>query len=178
VIGSIGRLDPIKAYDLMIRAFAALRANWSGGPSPELMLVGDGPERASLAALIERLGLEDVVRLVGWRKDVEAIYPLFDVFALSSWSEGTSLGLLEAMSSGVCPVVTDVGGSAAVLGERLRHCLVRPGDAGALAAAWREALAHPARLHADGAAARERVERTFAVGTMVRAYERIYAGEE
>src|SRR2546426_92127 len=159
VIGSIGRLDPIKAYDLMIRAFAALRANWSGGPSPELMLVGDGPERASLAALIERLGLEDVVRLVGWRKDVEAIYPLFDVFALSSWSEGTSLGLLEAMSSGVCPVVTDVGGSGAVLGEGLRHRLVRPGDPAALADGWRDALTHPEQRAGDGVVARGAGER-------------------
>lgn len=178
VLGSIGRLDPIKAYDIMIRAFALLRANWAEGPAPVLVLVGDGPERARLAALIERHGLRETVRLVGWRRDVEDVYAVFDVFTLSSWSEGTSLGLLEAMSTGVCPVVTDVGGSAAVLDERLRHRLVPPGDPVALAQAWRDALACPARRQADGAVGRQRVEQAFGVDPMVRQYERIYAGED
>ena len=178
VIGSVGRLDPIKAYDIMIQAFAVLRANWTKGPPPVLVLVGDGPDCARLRALIERLGLRDAARLAGWRRDVENVYALFDVFTLSSWSEGTSLGLLEAMSTGVCPVVTDVGGSPAVLGERLRHRLVRSGDVAALADAWRDALAHPGRRQADGAVARERVERAFDLDTMVRHYERLYTAEE
>lgn len=179
VIGSIGRLDPIKAYDVMLHAFARLRDRWDAarGAPPSLVLVGDGPERARLVALIERLGLRDAARLAGWRQDVENIYPAFDVFTLSSWSEGTSLGLLEAMSSGVCPVVTDVGGSGAALGEGLRHRLVPPGDPVALAAAWGEALGDPARRADDGAAGRRRVEQAFGVDAMVREYERIYSGE-
>ena len=178
VIGSIGRLDPIKAYDIMIEAFAVLRANWTDGPAPALVLVGDGPERARLTALIDRYGLGDSARLAGWRRDVENVHAVFDVFTLPSWSEGTSVALLEAMSTGVCPVVTDVGGSPAVLGESLRHRVVPPGDPAALATCWRDALAHPDRRAADGAIARERVERGFSVDTMVRQYERIYAGED
>lgn len=177
VIGSIGRLDAIKAYDIMIQAFATLRASWSGQPKPVLVVAGDGPEAGRLRALIERHGLQDAARLTGWRKDVEGLYALFDLFTLSSWSEGTSVGLLEAMSSGVCPIVTAVGGSPAVLGDGLRHRLVPPGDAGALAAAWRNALRHPDLRKADGAAARARVEQAFGLGTMIREYERIYAGE-
>ena len=178
VIGSIGRLDPIKAYDVMLHAFARLRDGWDAarGAPPSLVLVGDGPERARLAALIEQLGLRDAARLAGWRKDVENIYPAFDVFTLASWSEGTSLGLLEAMSSGVCPVVTDVGGSGAALGEALRHRLVPAGDAAALAAAWGDALGDPARRSHDAAAGRRRVEQAFGVDAMVREYERIYSG--
>src|SRR2546430_12644195 len=105
-------------------------------------------------------------------------HAVLDVFTLSSWSEGTSLGLLEAMSTGVCPVVTEVGGSPAILGERLRHRLVRPGDVAALAAAWRDALAHPDRREADGAVARERVEQAFGLDRMVRQYEHLYNGGE
>jgi len=178
VIGSIGRLDPIKAYDVMLQAFARLRAGWDAarGAPPSLVLVGDGPERARLAALIEELALQGAARLVGWHKDVENIYPAFDIFTLSSWSEGTSLGLLEAMSSGVCPVVTDVGGSGAALGEALRHRLVPPGNPAALAAAWSDALGDPARRTRDAAAGRRRVEQAFGVDAMVREYERIYSG--
>jgi glycosyltransferase involved in cell wall biosynthesis len=178
VIGSIGRLDAIKAYDVMLQAFARLRAGWSAarGAPPTLVLVGDGPERARLAALIEQLGLRDAARLAGWRKDVENIYPALDIFTLSSWSEGTSLGLLEAMSSGVCPVVTDVGGSAVALGEALRHRLVPPGNPAALAAAWGDALGDGARRTRDAAAGRRRVEQVFGVDVMVREYERIYSG--
>jgi glycosyltransferase involved in cell wall biosynthesis len=178
VIGSIGRLDAIKAYDVMIEAFATLRATWKEEPKPVLVLVGDGPEGGRLAALIERHGLRDAARLTGWRKDVDRLYPLFDVFTLSSWSEGTSLGLLEAMSSGVCPIVTAVGGSPAVLGEELRHRLVQPGDAAALVAAWRAALSQGDQRRSDGAAARARVELAFGLRTMVGAYERIYRGED
>lgn len=177
VIGSIGRFDPVKAYDVMIQAFALLQRTWTERPSPVLVLVGDGPERARLAELIEQHGLQQAAHLVGWRRDVDQLYALFDVFTLSSWSEGTSLGLLEAMSSGVCPIVTDVGGSPAVLGERLRHRLVRPGDAAALAAAWRNALMDPLGRKADGAASRARVRQAFGLEQMVREYERIYGGE-
>ena len=176
VIGSIGRLDPIKAYDVMIEAFATLRGRWTTGPAPALVLVGDGPERARLAALIARRGLEGAAHLIGWRKDVDRFYALFDVFTLSSWSEGTSVGLLEAMSAGRCPVVTAVGGSPAVLGEPLRHRLVRPGDPEALAAAWHDAVARPDQRVADGARARALVERGFGLHEMVREYESIYAG--
>ena len=178
LIGSVGRLDPIKAYDVMIRAFAALRATWTEGPMPALVLVGDGPQRARLARLIEEYGLQDVARLVGWRRDVEIVYRLLDVFTLSSRSEGTPLALLEAMSTGVCPVVMDVGGCSAVLGERLRHRLVPPGDPAALAEAWRAALARPDCRGADGVVARERVEGAFGLEAMIRRYERLYVGAE
>ena len=179
VIGSIGRLDPIKGYDVMLQAFALLRARWrvEEGAAPTLLLVGDGPERARLAALIEREGLCDATRLVGWREDVEQVYPVFDVFSLSSWSEGTSLGLLEAMSCGVCPVVTAVGGSPAALGEHLQHRLVPPGDPAALADAWRDALTDDRRRAGDATTARRRVEQAFGVEAMVREYARIYSEE-
>ena len=177
VIGSVGRFAPVKGYDVMIEAFALLHAAWREGPPPHLVLVGDGSQHANLAALIEQRHLGDAVRLAGWQRDVERVYPQFDVFTLSSRSEGTPLGLLEAMSAAVCPVVTDVGGSAAVLGEGLRHRLVPSENPAALAAAWRDALADPERRRRDAGMARARVEQTFALRATVREYERIYLRE-
>lgn len=176
VIGSVGRLDPIKAYDVMIEAFAHLLTTWEAPPRPVLLLAGDGPERARLEALVRARGLEAAAHLIGWRDDVHDLYATFTLFTLSSWSEGTSLSLLEAMSAGVCPVVTEVGGTPAVLGDRLRHRLVPPRRPEALAAAWREALHEGARRRDDAGLARARVEDAFGLDAMVRCYEAIYLG--
>jgi glycosyltransferase involved in cell wall biosynthesis len=176
VIGSVGRLDPIKAYDVMIEAFAHLLTIWEAPPRPVLLLAGDGPERARLEALIRARGLEAAAHLIGWRDDVHDLYATFTLFTLSSWSEGTSLSLLEAMSSGLCPVVTEVGGTPAVLGNRLPHRLVPPRRPEALAAAWREALRDGARRRDDAGLARVRVEEAFGLDAMVRRYEAIYLG--
>ena len=177
VLGSVGRFDAVKRYDLMIEAFAGLRATWRTAPAPRLILVGEGPEGARLAALVERHHLQGAVSLLGWRDDIERLVTAFDVFTLSSRSEGTSVSLLEAMSAGVCPVVTDVGGNRAVLGAELGHRLVPEGDARTLTAAWGAALADGQGRRADGAAARRRVQQRFSLDAMVRAYERLYLGE-
>ena len=182
-IGSVGRFDAVKGYDVMVEAFARLRARWRGKPAPTLVLAGDGPESGRLAALVEAHQLRDAVRFLGWRDDIERLLTGFDVFTLASRSEGTSVSLLEAMSAGVCPVVTDVGGNRSVLGSELRHRLVPPGDPEALAAAWVAALGEGEeegggeRRGADGQAARRRVQERFSLDAMVHAYERLYLGD-
>jgi len=178
IIGSIGRFDPIKGYDVVLRAFQRCRADWPGlpTPAPVLALAGDGPERGALESLAVELGVLDEVRFLGWRDDVGTLLRAFTVFTLGSRSEGTSIGLLEAMSAGLCPVVTDVGGNGAVLGERLKGRLVRTEDPEALAQAWRLALLDDGGRAADGRAARARVEQSFSLETMVRSYERLYLG--
>jgi glycosyltransferase involved in cell wall biosynthesis len=107
-------------------------------------------------------------------RNVHPLLALTTVFSLSSESEGTSVSLLEAMSAGICPVVTNVGGNGQVLGEALQHRLVPFGDARAMADAWRVALADPAARERDAGAARRRVEDVYSLDAMVRAYERLY----
>ena len=177
IIGSIGRLDRVKGYDIMVRAFAQLRSEWTDGTAPVLIVAGDGAERPHLEALVEAYGLQDAAFLTGWLDTISDLHAAFALFTLSSRSEGTSVSLLEAMSAGLCPVATDVGGTPAVLGDCLKHRLVPAEDPVALAAAWRTALANPTQRLADGRAARERVRQLFALETMIREYERIYLGE-
>lgn len=176
IIGSVGRLEPIKGYDVMIEAFARLRAVREVEPAPVLVVAGDGSERPRLTALAETLGVRRAVYLLGWRDDIHDLHSAFTIFTMSSRSEGTSVSLLEAMSAGLCPVVTDVGGNAAVVGERLRHRLVPAEDPNELAAAWERALADSEEREADGAAARARVTQSFGVDAMVQQYERLYDG--
>lgn len=174
IIGSIGRLEWIKGFDVMIEAFAVLRRNWCNGPGPVLVVAGDGSRRHELEGIVARHGLADAVRLLGWRDDVADLHRSFSLFTMASRSEGTSVSLLEAMSAGLCPVVTEVGGNAAVLGEELRHRLVPGEDPTALARAWSDALSNPRAREEDGRRARMRVEEQFGVVGMARRYEEIY----
>jgi glycosyltransferase involved in cell wall biosynthesis len=175
IIGSIGRLEPIKGYEIMIEAFAHLRDSFEGGPQPVLVVAGDGSERERIEGLMASRGLGNSVHLLGWRDDVHNLLSAFSLFTMSSHNEGTSVSLLEAMSTGLCPVVTDVGGNRAVLGEGLVHHLTPPADPVALARAWGEGIRDAARRGADAEAARQRVRERFSLEAMVRSYERLYA---
>lgn len=175
IIGSVGRLEPIKGYEVMIAAFGKLVSSWHDGGPPALVLIGDGSQRDSLEQAALKAGIASHVHFLGWRSDIERCANSFTLFTMSSHSEGTSVSLLEAMSSQLCPVVTEVGGNAAVLGDVLKHRLVPPADPDALAAAWREALADDEHRQRDAIAARVRVIENFGLDTMVRQYENIYA---
>jgi glycosyltransferase involved in cell wall biosynthesis len=174
IIGSIGRLELVKGYDTLIEAVARLRQQSSEGPPPVLVVAGDGSERARLEQLAASLGVADAVHLLGWRDNIAALHGAFELFSIASHSEGTSVSLLEAMSAGLCPVVTDVGGNAAVLGPDLGHRLVPSQDAAAMADALHEALRDRARRRRDGARGRERVLAEFSLHHMVTRYTALY----
>ncbi|HEY2377992.1 MAG TPA: glycosyltransferase [Gemmatimonadaceae bacterium] len=174
VLGSIGRLEPIKGYDIMVDAFATLVAEWHADEPPVLVVAGDGSEREALEHAIEDRGLRGRVYFLGWRNDIQSLLSTFTLFTMSSRSEGTSISLLEAMSSGLCPVVTDVGGNRAVLGDQLTHRLVPAGDARVLSTAWREALCDPVRRRDDAVLARMRVETAFDLRATIGEYEQLY----
>lgn len=174
IVGSIGRLEPIKGYDVMIRAFALVLRGEQAGPAPVLLIAGGGSEHERLLALARELGIAGRVILPGWRDDIHALHRAFSIFAMSSRSEGTSVSLLEAMSAGLCPVVTDVGGNRNVLGEELSHRLVPSENPEAFAAALRTALEDASARVKDGAAGRRRVADRFSLRQMVEAYGRLY----
>lgn len=106
IIAAIGRLVPVKRFDLLIDAFAEVRAQH---PNTELILAGDG-EAAYRAELEKRASSIGGVRFLGWRRDLETIYADADLFALTSDNEGTPVAAIEAIASGVPVVATQVGG--------------------------------------------------------------------
>jgi glycosyltransferase involved in cell wall biosynthesis len=173
VVGSIGRLEPVKAYDRLIEAVAKLR-DQEGAPL-YLVLCGDGSERTRLEALAASRGLGSRVRLPGWVNNSTEYYHLFDVFALTSLSEGTSVSLLEAMACGVAPLVTDVGGNRALLGPDLADQQVPPDNPAAFAAALSRTVGAPGRRREVARIARRRVVTHFALEGMLEAYRRLYS---
>lgn len=170
-VGCVARLAAVKDHATLLEAFAILRAE---RPDAHLTLVGDGPARAALAARAEAPDLAGSVHFVGERRDIAAVLPAFDVFALSSTSEGISLTLLEAASSGLPIVATRVGGNAEVVVDGVTGALVSPRDPAAFAAALGAISRRPDRA-ALGVAGRARVERWFSVERMARAYQDLYA---
>lgn len=175
VVGTVGRLDPIKAYDRLLHAFAQLRSGSSVGPKPDtLLLIGDGPERGRLERLVGELELGDSVRFLGWRTDVSRILGAMDVFVLPSDSEGTSISLLEAMAAGRAVVATAVGGTPDVIGAGGAGRLVAPGDVEALADGLREVLGDAEHRRQLGRRGRDRVAERYSFEAMALAYQKLY----
>ena len=132
VLTAVGRLVPIKNHALLLDALAELKR---AGTDAILAIVGGGPEEQSLRERTRVLGVEENVRFLGWRNDLDRIYADSDVVVLTSNNEGTPVCLIEALAAG-CPVVaTDVGGVRDVLEGGRLGAIVPSGDAGGIAAA-------------------------------------------
>ena len=132
VVGSVGRLSPVKGIEYLLRAVALL-VHERGIKSIQVAVVGGGPLQNSLEALSRDLAISEHVRFLGERQDVPSLLKLFDVFAMPSLHEGLPMALLEAMGAG-CPVVASaVGGIPEVIRDGTDGVLVPPKDPIALA---------------------------------------------
>jgi glycosyltransferase involved in cell wall biosynthesis len=132
VLGCVGRLDPVKAHDVLIEAFACIA---EGPGDPELHLLGDGPCRADLERLARQRGIADRVRFLGMAADVSERLREMDLFVLASHREGRPTSIMEAMATGLPVVATRVGSVPELVAEGRTGLLVDPGDATALARA-------------------------------------------
>jgi len=168
----IGRLAAVKNLQTLIRAVALAVERV---PGLEFWIVGDGAVRAELEALAQELGVGEQVRFWGQRMDTAEFFSAADVFAMSSVSEGLPMSLLQAMSMGLPPVVTDVGGMAEVV--KLADCgLLAPvGDSVAMADAIVR-LAEDADLRAEfSRRAVATYEAQFTLERMDAAYAELYS---
>ncbi len=141
LIGTSGRLVAVKSQITLIDALAALRHGQRASVGlPELVIVGEGPERAALTARAAALGVGDAVHLLGHRDDLPEILPAFAVYALPSVNEGLPRGVLEAQAAGLPVVASRVGALPDAVCPRSGR-LIAPSDVPALAQALSEVLA-------------------------------------
>jgi glycosyltransferase involved in cell wall biosynthesis len=171
VIGSVGCLAPRKDYATLLDALERLAA---AGRAFTAVVVGDGPERAALAARAAALAPAVRNRFVGERADIEDWLAAFDVFVLSSREEGIPNALLEAMAAGRPCVATAVGGTPEVLRDGDTGWLVPPADPAALAAALDDALTRRGEAAARGARAARDVRERRSLDAMTRRFESFY----
>jgi glycosyltransferase involved in cell wall biosynthesis len=173
LIGTVGRLDPIKDYPTFLNAAKILSDRHS---NVRFVCVGGGTTayQAQLRELTETLGLAGRVIWTGSRQDTAAIYSALDIFTSTSYGEAFPNVIGEAMASGLPVVATDVGDSARVVGTA--GVVVPPRDPGTVSSAWERLLELPAQERATlGCAARQRIETDFSVEQMVSRTEDILA---
>lgn len=166
--GIVAALRPEKNHEMLLHAAARVRREL---PDAELLVVGDGPERARLEKLTHELGLAGAVHYVGTRSDVPELLGAIDIFLLSSKIEANPVSILEAMAAGKPVIAPRVGSIPEVVADGETGYLFDAGDVAALATQWLDLAHSPERAAVMGAAGRHRVECDWSLELMVEGYE-------
>jgi sugar transferase (PEP-CTERM/EpsH1 system associated) len=174
VFGTVGRLQAVKNQTHLARAFVrALEIEPALRNSARLVIVGDGPLRADVQAILVQGNASELAWLPGERDDIADVLRALDVFVLPSRAEGISNTILEAMASGLPVLATDVGGNRELV-TRETGMLVAPDDVDALT----NGLLHYARDRAAAKAAgrmgRLRAEQVHSLDGMIARYAALY----
>jgi len=179
VIGTVGRLDAIKNIPLLLKALADVQHAQTSGKkslkgSLKGLLVGDGPERHQLQKIAVSLNIEESTIFAGYRKDATDLLQCMDLFVLCSFSEGTSMALLEAMAAGIPAIVTDVGGNPELITNNVNGWVIPTDSPVDLIRAIDEALEnkeHTANMVKYG---QQRFHTSFTFDHMLQNYVRYY----
>jgi len=171
IIGAIGRLVYQKGYIYLLEAAALVLQKM---PHVRFVLVGEGPEEASLKQKATSLGISDSCIFTGARYDVAELLSSFDVFILSSVLEGLPRTVIEAMAAG-CPIVaTDIEGVREEVEDGKSAMLVKPADPASLANAVTTLLNDRKLGERIGQEARKRAEQLFDLRKTIKNVEHVY----
>lgn len=168
VLGTVGRLVPEKNQLLLVEAAKPLL-----GQGVHLVIAGEGPERRAIESAISD-SMRAFVHLTGARDDIPALLSAFDVFVLSSSTEGLPLAVPEAMAASLPVVATNVGGLPTVVRDQKTGLLVPPRDKNALFIAMQSLLSDEARRREFGKEAVIEARHKFGLDRVVGAYEALY----
>jgi len=171
IVGNVAALMPHKAHQHLIDAAARVVKQV---PDARFVIVGTGEQREPLEQQIRHLHLERHVFLAGQRSDAVELTKGFDIFAMSSITEGMCTPLVEAMAAGKPSVATAVGGVPEVVIDGVTGFLVPPRDPGAMARRLVQLLKDAPLRERMGRAALERARSCFTVEKMVEGTDAVY----
>jgi glycosyltransferase involved in cell wall biosynthesis len=172
LVTTVCRLYFPKDVFTLLRAFAMVRAQC---PRVHLLIVGDGPYRPQVESLIGELGLTTDVTMAGFRRDIPQILAVSDVFVLSTTpGEGLPITILEAMSSGLAVVASDVTGVKEEVVHQETGLIVPPKNPVALSEALLGLLRDEQKVKMMGQKGRARAEELFTLERMARETMAIY----
>ena len=171
VIGSAGRLFPVKDYPLMVRVAGEISRRTSG---TRFELAGEGPEKERILGLIREEGLETVFALNGFLDDISRFYASLDLYINTSLHEGIPMSVLEAMSYGLPVIAPDTGGLAEIIENGRHGYLVQGRDPRAFADNCLRLIENRSLLQELGDASREKIRKEFSFDNMSEKYRRLY----
>jgi glycosyltransferase involved in cell wall biosynthesis len=164
VVGMAAQFIPRKGHEVLLRAIPGILDEH---PEARFLLFGKGPGREKIRDRVRDAGLEDEVKLPGFRPDLPSLLSCLDLLVHPATMEGLGIILLQAGASGVPVVASSAGGIPEAVVHEETGLLVPPGDAGALAAAVSSVLADEVRRKALAESGRKRVLEVFSVSKMV-----------
>lgn len=167
-VGTLAGLRAVKNLPLLVRTFAGLPPTW------QLVIVGEGPERAAIAAQASAMGIAERVHLPGFVPEPSEVVGLFDIFALSSRSEQFPISVVEAMAAGIAVVSPAVGDVAQMVAAENLPYVAPAGDDAALARALADLAADPSTRATVGAANRAVALAQYDEDAMICAYRNVY----
>ena len=170
VIGSVGAFRAEKRFDRLIRVFAALRKE----RKVQLLLVGDGPERASLEALVNELGIKSDVTFAGAMRDVRGPLAQMDIYAITSDTEQMPISLVEAMAAGRPVVGADVGDVKLMLDPSNADFVHSAEDEASMVKSLLALLENKERAAMVGAANAQKAAKEYSVDMMVQRYRKLF----
>jgi glycosyltransferase involved in cell wall biosynthesis len=171
VLGTVARLDPIKNHEMMLNAFSHVLAHH---PKAKLIIVGDGDLLTTLREHCEQLDIADKVIFTGYITKPGSYIQIFDVFLLSSLSEGASMTLLEAMSLAKPCVVTDAGGNSEIIQNGYNGLVTENNNLNAFSHALLQIVDDTEKIETMGRAGKERFASHFSDNLMNQQYTRFY----
>jgi glycosyltransferase involved in cell wall biosynthesis len=172
LVGNVAALAPHKGQRVLVAAAARVVRDV---PDARFLVVGEGELHEALSRQIRDLGLDRHVFLTGFRSDALGLMRSFDVFAMSSLTEGLGSAILEAMALARPVVATRAGGIPEAVRDGVTGILVPPQDDAALAAGLVAMLRDPVLRARCGAAGRARVDQEFSVERLIEGTARVYA---
>jgi L-malate glycosyltransferase len=176
VIGAIGNLDPVKGFDVLVRA---ARTVIDKMPNARFEIVGEdrsrnGHNEIELRKLIAELDLDQAVLLKGWSDDVREVLAGFDLFISSSRSESFGFVIAEAMLSGVPVIATETEGAKEIISDPSLGRLVPVGSTEPLADVILQLTTDRSQRDALASSGRAHIERSFSMTRMVDETEALY----
>lgn len=175
VIGTVGRLEPVKDQPNLVHAFIRLIKQYPNlKEDTRLMLVGDGSLRPEIEQLLKQAGLQELVWLAGSRDDVPELLREMDIFVLPSKAEGISNTILEAMACGLPVLATKVGGNEQLIVAGETGDLVPKENPEVLAQALYNYLSKPELIEQQARNAKQRALEYFSLDKMVGEYQKVY----
>jgi glycosyltransferase involved in cell wall biosynthesis len=171
ILLTVGRLENQKQHIVLLETMPAILEQFT---DTLLLVAGNGPLLNELEEVCRRQGLEESVRFLGMRDDIDILLNLADVFVMPSRIEGLPLSLLEAMGTGLPVVVSNIGPMQEIVRNEIDGFVVPLGDVQQFAQKINILLSNAELREKMGASARERILKDFNDATMCAAYEALF----